>query len=136
MRRGLSVVLLISVIVVVITSYLVLSNNSILFGESREFLVEDSDGGVMIIEVTPNKQEVIKILANMVDSGDEKWVGGELERIRNRYSYRFKPETIVVADVIADGLQASKYITIQKDFDYWQSLKTVYIKGNVIKVLK
>ena len=136
MRRGLSVVLLISVIVVVITSYLVLSNNSILFGEAREFLVEDSDGGVMIIEVTPNKQEVIKILANMVDSGDEKWVGGELERVRNRYSYRFKPETIVVADVIADGLQASKYITIQKDFDYWQSLKTVYIKGNVIKVLK
>jgi len=136
MRRGLSVVLLISVIVVVFTSYLVLSNNSILFGESREFLVEDSDGGVMIIEVTPNKQEVIKILANMADSGDEKLVGGELERVRNRYSYRFKPETIVVADVIADGLQASKYITIQKDFDYWQSLKTVYIKGNVIKVLK
>jgi len=102
----------------------------------RGFLVEDPDGDRMIIQVNPSRREAIEALTEMSKTGERKWVGGEIERFENEFGFRFKPDTIVVAEVTAEGLQASKYKYIQQDFEYWKGLGTIYISGKVVEVLK
>jgi len=88
----------------------------------------------MIIQVSPNRQEAIKALTEMSKTGEIKWVGGEIEQFDNEFGFRFKPDTITVADFTAEGLQASKYKFIQQDFEYWQGLGTIYVSGKVVQV--
>jgi hypothetical protein len=85
----------------------------------REFLVEDNNGDRMVFQVSTSRQEAIEGLNEMSETGEEKWVGGEIERFENEFGFRFKPDTILVAEVTAEGLQASSYKYIQQDFDYW-----------------
>ncbi len=99
-----------------------------------QFLVEDSVGDRMVIEVNASRQQAIDALLEMHAAGTRKWVGGEVERYDNEFGFRFKPETIIVADFTAEALQAGKYRTIQEDFEYWQGLGTVYVLGKVVGV--
>lgn len=99
-----------------------------------EFLVEDPAGDRMIIEVDLGRQEAIDALIEMHRTGQRKWVGGEIESFDNEFGFRFKPNTIIVADFTAEALQAVRYRTIQEDFTYWQGLGTVYIEGGVLAV--
>ncbi len=96
------------------------------------FLVEDPDGDRMEIQVDPSRQEAIDALIAMHGTGGAKWVGGEIESFENEFGFRFKPDTIVVADFTAEGAQAVFYRTIQGDFAYWQAFGVVYVEGNVV----
>lgn len=96
------------------------------------FLVEDIDGDQMTIHVSPNRQEAIEALMEMSRTGERMWVGGEIERYENEFGFRFKPDTIVVAEITAVERQASKYKFIQDDFEYWKGLGTIYILGKVV----
>jgi len=98
-----------------------------------EFLVEDSSGDRMVIQVDLSRDDAIRALTEMCEAGRPRWVGGKLEVFANKFGFRFKPDTVVVAEFTAEGLQASKYRTIQADFDYWRGLGTVYILGRVVR---
>ncbi len=65
-------------------------------------------------------------------TGEAKWVGGEVESFENEFGFRFKPDTIAVADLTAEGAQAVFYGTIQDDFAYWQAFGVVYIWGTAV----
>ncbi len=96
------------------------------------FLVDDPDGGLAEILVDPSRQEAIDALIEMHGTGEAKWVGGEVESFENEFGFRFKPDTIVVADFTAEGAQAVFYRTIQDDFAYWQAFGVVYIWGTAV----
>jgi hypothetical protein len=96
------------------------------------FLVEDPAGDRMGFQVDASRQEATDTLWEMHGTGEAKWVGGEIESFENEFGFRFKPDTIVVADVTAEGAQAVFYRAIQGDFAYWQAFGVVYIEGNVV----
>lgn len=99
---------------------------------SREgFLVDDPDGNRVEILVDSTRQEAIDALMEIHVTGDAKWVGGEIESFESEFGFRFKPDTMVVADITAEGAQAVFYRTIQDDFTYWQAFGVVYIWGTV-----
>ncbi len=95
------------------------------------FLVDDPNGGRMEILVDPSRQEARDALMEMHATGAALWVGGEIESFDNAFGFRFKPDTIVVADFTVEGAQAVFYRTIQDDFAYWQAFGFVYIEGTV-----
>lgn len=96
------------------------------------FLVDDTDGDLAEILVHPSRQEAMDALIEMHGTGEAKWVGGEVESFENEFGFRFKPDTIVVADFTAEGAQAVFYRTIQDDFAYWQAFGVVYIWGTAV----
>lgn len=96
------------------------------------FLVEDPDGDRMGIQVDPSRKEAIDALREMHGTGEAKWVGGEIESFENEFGFRFKSDSIVVADLTAEGAQAVFYRTIQGDFAYWQAFGVVYVEGKVV----
>lgn len=98
-----------------------------------EYLVEDLEGDTMVIAVDPAQGEALDALAEMALTGEARWVGGEVEAFENAFGFRFHPDTVVVAEFTAEGLQAGSYRAIQEDFAYWQGLGVVYIWGTVVR---
>jgi hypothetical protein len=97
-----------------------------------EFLVEDPSGDRMIVEAV--EPGTIDILTRLHDTGESKWIGGLIETFDNQFGFRFKPDTIVVANFTAEGLQVVYYEAIRDNLTYWQGLGHVYIKGRVVRV--
>jgi hypothetical protein len=128
-NRGMLVQLVIGILLIILLyGYIATRLN---LGEG-EFMVEDPGGDRLIIEVAPGL-DAIDDLLDMHRSGGTRWVGGRIERYDNRFGFRFDPETIVVANFTAEGLQAVFFETIQNNFTYWQGLGHVYIEGRVVK---
>ncbi len=100
----------------------------------RDFIVEDPDGDQMFIRVSRGNLEAFDALTEMSMIGEEKWVGGEIQTAKNDFGFKFKPDTVVVSEITAEGLQAVKYKSIQEDIDYWTGLGTVYISGKVVSI--
>lgn len=97
-----------------------------------EFLVEDLEGETMVVAVDPSREEALAALEEMVSRGESRWVGGEVETFENAFGFRFKPDTVEVAEVTAEGLQAGSYRAIRDDLAYWQGLGVVYVWGKVV----
>jgi hypothetical protein len=63
------------------------------------------------------------------------WIGGVVETYYNKWGFRFKPDTIIVAQVTIEGAQS--YIQgISGDIDYWINTwaKETYVLARVIEV--
>ena len=103
--------------------------------EITEFIVKDLEGDLMVLQVNSSRQECVVALVGMIRTGERKWIGGEIEIFGNEFGFRFVPDTVVVSDVTAEGLQAVKFRSIQLNFSYWKGLGTVYISGEVMDIL-
>lgn len=97
----------------------------------RGFLVEDLTGDRLDVEVAPDRTEARNALRALYTSGERRWIGGEVEPFDNDYGFRFRPDSVVVAEVTAEGLQAGSFREIGQDLGYWQSLGTIYVFGSV-----
>ncbi len=97
----------------------------------RNFVVEDVNGDLMSIRVSPSMQDTFDALTEMSKTGQRRMVGGEVESFDNKFSFRFKPDTLVVADS-SEGL-ASQYKVIQEKLKEWGGL-TIYVSGKVVSV--
>jgi len=105
-RRGVRLSLAALAIVVALAGVTLL-----LTGRCRScFVVEDPAGERMKIHVDPERRDAIALLREMKKTGRRMWVGGQLERTSDKFGFRFKPTTIVVAEFTAEGLQASRYL--------------------------
>lgn len=83
---------------------------------NRWAVIQDVNGDRMAVE--PTSDEAWNQLLELNRNKITKWVGGIVERYRNKWGFRFKPETIIVAEVTAEGLQATiRYIS--GNLDYW-----------------
>jgi hypothetical protein len=100
----------------------------------RNFVVEDGNRDRMSIKVSSSNQEAFDALTEMAKTGERKWIGGEIQSFKNNYGFRFKSDSVVVAETTPVESQASQYEAVQKAFDRWKELEPVYISGRVVSI--
>ncbi len=99
----------------------------------RWAVVKDSKGDIISVETTNN--EVWNTLYELHQNQTEMWIGGIVETYGNKWGFRFKPDTIVVAQVTIEGAQ-SNIQAISGDLDYWIDTwaKETYVMARVIEI--
>ncbi len=104
-------------------------------GTNRLAVIEDEEGNRIAVE--PLSDEVWSKLVELFHSGEMMWIGGKVEVFINiqpdeyyRWGFRFKPETITVAEVTAEGLQATIQ-DISENLDYWLDIGQAYVFAKV-----
>jgi hypothetical protein len=98
-------------------------------------LVSDPAGCMIKIDITDI--QVREKLEKMLTQGKELWVGGKVERDDSGnppWHFRFDPDTIEVAEVTAEGLQAVYLKAIESDLEYWMKISPAYISGKVVAI--
>jgi len=136
MKRWHMAVAVIIVVVVVILSVAVWANyvdslNAVKHETNRWAVIEDSNGDRMAVE--PIDDHVWLELVQLNQNGTRMFVGGIVERYDNKWGFRFKPDSVRVAEVTAEGLQATIRL-ISADIDYWLNLGWAYISAKVIEI--
>jgi len=83
---------------------------------SRWAVIQDVNGDRMAVE--PFNDDVWSQLVQLSQNGSRRWVGGVVVRYDSKWGFRFAPSTVRVAEVTAEGLQATiRYIS--EHMDYW-----------------
>ncbi len=60
------------------------------------------------------------------------WVGGVVQRYDNKWGFRFKQETIIIAQITIEGAQATIHF-ISDDIDYWLNFGIAYVGSIIIE---
>jgi hypothetical protein len=95
-------------------------------------VIKDSKGDVISVETTSSV--VWDNLVGLHDNQTEMWIGGIVEEYDNYWGFRFRPDTIVVAQITIEGAQ-SNIQGISGDLNYWISVwtKEAYVLSNVVE---
>ncbi len=104
-------------------------------GGQRLAIIEDGNGHRIAVE--PVSDDVWDSLVELYQSGGEMWIGGCVETFLTfrpdpnyPWGFRFKSETITVAEVTAEGLQAT-IESISDNLDYWLDIGRAYVFSKV-----
>jgi len=90
--------------------------NEIVHETDRWAVIEDINDDHIAVE--PISDEAWNWLVDLYQNKTRMWIGGIVEEYDNKWGFRFKPENITVAEVTAEGLQATiQYIS--ENLDYW-----------------
>ena len=105
------------------------------YGAQRLAVIEDSNGHCIAVE--PVSDDVWAALVALYQSGGEMWIGGDVETFLTfrpdpnyLWGFRFKPGTIRVAEVTAEGLQTT-IKSISDNLDYWLDIGQAYVFARV-----
>jgi len=98
---------------------------------NRWAVIEDVNSDKMAVE--PSNSHVWSELVSLHQNGSRMFVGGIIERYNNKWGFRFKPDTVRVAQFTAEGLQAT-IRDMSADIDYWLSLGWAYVSAKVVEV--
>jgi heme/copper-type cytochrome/quinol oxidase subunit 2 len=96
-------------------------------------VIEDSKGDIIAIEtLDPN---VWDILVDIRNNETERWIGGIVEEYDNHWGFRFRPDSIIVAQITIEGAQ-SNIQGISGDLNYWINVwaKETYVLSKVIEI--
>jgi len=105
-----SIVLLVVVLSAAVWTRYVDSLNAIKHETNRWAVIEDVNGNSMAVE--PISDLVWSELVQFNQNGNKMFVGGVVERYDNKWGFRFKPDTVRVAQFTAEGLQGTiEYIS-------------------------
>ncbi len=105
--------------------------NALKHETNRWAVIEDIHGDRMAVEPTDSK--VWSELVELNNNGSRMWVGGIVERYGSKWGFRFKPDTVTVAQFTAEALQATIRM-ISEDLDYWLNLKWAYVGAKVVEI--
>jgi len=94
-------------------------------------VIEDGNGGKIAVE--PISDHIWLELIQLNQNGTRMWVGGIVERYDNKWGFRFKPDSVTVAEVTAEGLQTT-IKDISTNIDYWLNLGWAYVWAKVIEI--
>jgi len=135
-KRYVAVAVLAILMVTVILGVAVWANyvdslNAVKHETNRWAVIEDRNGDRMAVE--PTSDQVWSELVKLNQNGTRMWVGGIVERYDNKWGFRFKPDTVTVAQVTAEGLQAT-IREINANIDYWLNLGWAYISAKVVEI--
>jgi len=97
---------------------------------SRWAVIQDVNGDRMAVE--PTRDEVWSQLVELSQNGGRKWVGGVVERYGNKWGFRFKSETVTVAEVTIEEAQATIRYTSENLSDRLD--KWTYVSARVLEV--
>ena len=135
------VVLSILVLAIIIASLVLVSVNDASYlsktkHESQRWVViVDSHEDIVAVETS--SQEVWDTLKALSLNQTEMWIGGLIEEYDNFWGFRFKPDSIVVAEITIEGAQ-SNIQGIGGDLDYWLNVwsRQVYVLAKVSELHK
>jgi hypothetical protein len=97
---------------------------------TRWALIEDFDGSRLSVETTSDV--VWSQLVQLHENGSRLWIGGIVERYNNSWGFRFRTESLSVAEMTAEAYQATiKYIS--QNLDYWLGLGRAYVAAIVVE---
>ncbi|MDH5439436.1 MAG: hypothetical protein OEZ48_00695 [Candidatus Bathyarchaeota archaeon] len=97
----------------------------------RWAVIEDLNGHHVAVE--PTSDDVWNQLVRLNENGTSMWIGGVVEEYGSKWGFRFKPETVAVAEVTAEGLQATiQYIG--ENLNYWLDLEWAYVDAKVTEI--
>ncbi len=111
--------------------YYVNSQSEVEHETDRWAVIEDVNRDRIAVE--PTSDEVWSELVKLHQNGTRMFVGGIVERHDNKWGFRFKPDTIAIAQFTAEGLQATLQL-INSDIDYWVDLGYAYVSAKVVEV--
>ncbi|MCW4031046.1 MAG: hypothetical protein NWE80_01640 [Candidatus Bathyarchaeota archaeon] len=96
-------------------------------------VIKDSKGDIIAIETT--NSDVWDTLVDLHDNQTEMWIGGIIKEYNNHWDFRFRPDTIVIAQITIEGAQ-SNIQGISEDLNYWMNIwtKETYVLGRVIEI--
>ena len=100
---------------------------------NRWTVLMDSKGDILAVETT--NDEVWRTLKNLHQNQTAMWIGGVVEEYNNHWGFRFKPETIIAAQITIEGAQ-SNIQGISGDLDYWINIwgKETYFLATVVEI--
>jgi len=132
--RPLWVALAAALVVVVVLAFVifaVLGPSPVKHDTNRWAVIQDLYASRLAVE--PTNDTVWARLVGMHGDGSRLWVGGVVERYANGWGFRFRPDTVRVAEITAEGLQ-STIRGISEDLDYWLGLGWAYVYAGVVEV--
>ena len=96
-------------------------------------VIEDSKGDVIAVETAD--PSVWDNLVNLRDNQTEMWIGGVVEEYGNYWGFRFRPDSIVIAEITIEGAQ-SNIQGISGDLNYWINVwaRETYVLAKVIEI--
>lgn len=101
-------------------------------------IVKDTNGDRIAVE--PTSGEAWDDLVELYHSKGEMWVGGVVEVFifirpdpNYPWGFRFNPENITVAEVTAEGLQATLR-DISENVNYWIGMGYAYVLAKVVEL--
>lgn len=101
-------------------------------------MIEDIHGNRIAVE--PVSDDVWNRLVELNQSGEDLWIGGRVETFLTfrpdpnyQWGFRFNPETIIVAEIMAEGLQ-STVRDISENLDYWLGIGHSYVFAKVTEI--
>ena len=96
-------------------------------------VIQDSKGDTIAIEAA--NPIVWDTLVNLHNNQTEMWIGGIVEEYGNYWGFRFRPDTIVIAEITIEGAQ-SNIQGISQDLNYWINTwsKEAYVLSTVIEI--
>jgi len=99
----------------------------------RWAVIRDSKGDITAIETIEN--HVWNALRSLHQNQTAMWIGGIVEDYDNKWGFRFKPDTIIVAHFTVEGGQ-SNIQGISEDLDYWINTwaKETYVLARVAEM--
>jgi len=104
--------------------------NALKHETNRWAVIQDVNGDRMAVE--PVSDNVWSELVQLNQNGTRMFVGGVVERYGNKWGFRFKPDTVTVAQVTAEGLQAT-IRHISENIDYWLN-NWAYVSSRVVEI--
>jgi len=132
----------VGIVVIIIT---IISFSAWLFWRSADYadktkheidtwaVIKDSKGDIIAIETTnPSPWDT---LVNLNNNQTEMWIGGIVEEYDNYWGFRFRPDTIVIAEITIEGAQ-SNIQGVSEDLEYWINTwaKETYVLSRVIEI--
>ena len=96
-------------------------------------VIKDSKGDILAVETT--NRDVWATLVNLRQNQTKMWIGGLVEEYSNHWGFRFRPDTIAIAQITIEGAQ-SNIQGISEDLNYWIHIwtKETYVLANVIEI--
>jgi len=105
-------------------------SNAVKHETNRWAVLEDVNGDRMAVE--PVDDHIWSEIVQLNQNGSRMFVGGIVERYDNKWGFRFKPDSVRLAQVTAEGLQATiRYIS--ENIDYWLN-GWAYVSAKVVEI--
>jgi len=106
--------------------------NKTIHETGRWAVIMDSKGDIIAVETTSD--EIWDQLVDLYSNKEERWIGGIVREYSNKWGFRFKPDTIVIATITIEGAQ-SNIQGISGDLDYWINTwaNIAYVMASVVE---
>lgn len=135
MKKSLVILSIFILVIIVVSLVLVSVNDASYLSKTRHdterwVVIVDSHKDIIAVETT--SQQVWDTLEALSLNQTEMWIGGLVEEYDNYWGFRFRPDSIVIAEITIEGAQ-SNIQGIGGDLNYWLNVwsKQVYVLATV-----